>query len=65
MSMTLQTFELYLHGDRQGPHFEPLFCFDERPAMSGLGEFRMLTPRPFFLRKLKDYAIPGAPEALC
>ena len=30
MSMTLQTFELYLHGDRQGPHFEPLFCFDER-----------------------------------
>jgi pilus assembly protein CpaF len=42
-----------------------LFCFEERPAMSGLGEFRMLSPRPFFLRKLKDYAIPGADEALC
>lgn len=41
-----------------------LFKFEERPAMSGQGEFRMISPRPFFLRKLKDYELPGE-EALC
>jgi pilus assembly protein CpaF len=42
-----------------------LFAFEERPAMSGLGEFRTLSPRPFFLRRLKDYAGPLAEAALC
>jgi pilus assembly protein CpaF len=42
-----------------------LFAFEERPAMSGLGEFRTISPRPFFLRRLKDYAGPQAEAALC
>jgi pilus assembly protein CpaF len=42
-----------------------LFAFEERPAMSGLGEFRTLSPRPFFLRRLKDYPGPQAEAALC
>jgi pilus assembly protein CpaF len=33
--------------------------------MSGLGEFRTISPRPFFLRRLKDYAGPQAEAALC
>ena len=45
MALTLQTFEIYLHGDRQGPHFEPLACFDERdvvPAVRRIMEERRL-----------------------
>ena len=42
-----------------------LFAFEERPPMSGLGEFRILSPRPFFLRKLKDYVGPKVEGALC
>ena len=32
-----------------------LFAFQERPALSGLGEFRTLSPRPFFAGRLRDY----------
>jgi pilus assembly protein CpaF len=32
-----------------------LFIFEEKPAMSGLGEYRTLSPRPFFERRLKGY----------
>ena len=45
MSLTLQAFDLYLHGDRQGPHFEPLVCFDEHdvvPAVRRIIEERNL-----------------------
>lgn len=42
-----------------------LFAFDEQPAMSGLGEFRTLSPRPFFERRLRDFTLNGAGEKLC
>ncbi|APL96568.1 CpaF family protein [Sphingobium indicum] len=32
-----------------------LFAFQEQPALSGLGEFRTLSPRPFFAGRLRDY----------
>ena len=33
-----------------------LFSFHEQPAMSGLGEFRTMSPRPYFADRLRDYA---------
>ena len=39
-----------------------LFAFHEQPAMSGLGEFRTLSPRPFFAQRLHDYS---ARQGLC
>ena len=39
-----------------------LFSFQEQPAMSGLGEFRTLSPRPYFADRLRDYAgVTGQP----
>lgn len=32
-----------------------LFVFEEQPALSGLGEFRTLSLRPFFAGRLRDY----------
>lgn len=32
-----------------------LFIFEEQPALSGLGEFRTLSLRPFFAGRLRDY----------
>ncbi|BAI98396.1 type II/IV secretion system protein [Sphingobium sp. TA15] len=32
-----------------------LFAFQEQPALSGLGEFQTLSPRPFFAGRLRDY----------
>ncbi|HWJ71498.1 MAG TPA: CpaF family protein [Sphingobium sp.] len=45
-----------------------LFAFDEQPPMSGLGEFRTLSPRPYFARRMRNYAGAGAgtvEERLC
>jgi len=42
-----------------------LFCFDEQPPMSGKGEFRTLSPRPFFAHRLKDYVLGSVGESLC
>lgn len=36
-----------------------LFRFDEQPPMSGLGEFRVLSPRPYHLARLQDYTPPS------
>ena len=36
--------------------FNELFSFHEQPAMSGMGEFRIHSPRPFFEPRLRDYA---------
>ncbi|MDE8650501.1 CpaF family protein [Novosphingobium album (ex Liu et al. 2023)] len=33
-----------------------LFRFDEQPAMSGQGEFRTISPRPYHAARLRDYA---------
>ena len=41
-----------------------LFRFQEQPAMSGLGEFRTLSSRPFFTDRLRGYAASAGP-ALC
>lgn len=43
-----------------------LFVFQEQPAMSGLGEFRTLSPRPHFADRLRDYTPrAGAGRGLC
>ena len=39
--------------------FNELFSFHEQPAMSGMGDFRSHSPRPYFAPRLRDYA-PGA-----
>ena len=42
-----------------------LFTFEEQPAMSGLGEFRTLSPRPFFGRRMRDFTLDPVGERLC
>jgi len=42
-----------------------LFCFDEQPPMSGKGEFRTLSPRPYFAHRLKGYTPGSVGESLC
>ncbi|HKY82012.1 MAG TPA: CpaF family protein [Sphingobium sp.] len=42
-----------------------LFAFQEQPPMSGLGEFRTLSSRPFFASRFQDYAPRSARQALC
>lgn len=41
-----------------------LFAFAEQPPLSGMGEFRTLSPRPWFAERLHDYA-PATRQALC
>lgn len=36
-----------------------LFVFEEQAPMSGCGEFRTLSPRPFHLPRLRDYSVAG------
>ncbi len=40
-----------------------LFAFEERGPMTGSGQFRTLSPRPFHLPRLRDYA--GTGDSLC
>ncbi|HEX7876139.1 MAG TPA: CpaF family protein [Sphingobium sp.] len=42
-----------------------LFAFAEQPAMSGQGEFRTLSPRPYFAARLQDYAPGVLRQPLC
>ena len=42
-----------------------LFCFEEQPALSGRGEFKTLSPRPFFASRLGGYAPGGIGQSLC
>jgi pilus assembly protein CpaF len=41
-----------------------LYTFEEKPAMSGKGEFRTLSPRPFFQHRLMNFVKPGPGGAL-
>ena len=36
-----------------------LYRFDEQPPMSGLGEFRTLSPRPYHAERLQDFPTPA------
>ncbi len=40
-----------------------LFQFEEQPALSGEGHFSTLSPRPFFARRMRDYASASATGA--
>jgi len=41
-----------------------IFAFEEQPPMSGLGEFRTLTPRPHFAPRMQEYSASAALEKL-
>lgn len=56
MSPTLQTFEIYLHGDRQGPHFEPLVCFDRRDVVPTVR--RIMEERHLYAVEVHQEGVP-------
>ena len=41
-----------------------VFSFEEQPPMSGLGEFRTLSHRPYFLSRMRDYGSAMIEEKL-
>ncbi|MCK0529991.1 MULTISPECIES: CpaF family protein [Sphingomonadales] len=44
--------------------FNELFSFHEQPAMSGMGEFRSHSPRPYFEARLRDYTAAAVRQGI-